>query len=1443
MRSNVPSTARPGLPLLSMLAVSLASAPLHAEWYISTVAGNGIAGVNGDGLPARRTSLYLPQDGVVGPDGYFYFCDWNNHRIRRLADDTDDGIANGTITNIAGTGRIGEALDRPALEVDFNHPTGLSFDSEGRLLIAAWHNSKVKRLDFATGFIENLAGTGARAFGGDGGPANAARLDLPSSVVEDGLGRLVISDQANFRLRRVLTDGTIETICGIGVPGFTGDDGPAAEASIRSPVGQSAPPAGRIDMDADGRIYIADTGNHAIRAIDLDGTLRTVAGSGVAGYSGDGGPATAAQLDTPSDVAVGADGTLYIADTMNNVIRTVSPGGVISTLAGTGDPGFLGDGGLAASAKLNRPYGLALAPNGDLYVSDTHNHRLRLVSETQPAPDDGDGEEPEIEIIPCTGEIGSICTYAGTGLPAFTPDGRHRLRTHLYQPIDIEFCPSGRTYVLDWNNHLVREILPDGTFITRIGTDFVGDGPDDRSDLTPAGAPGLTVNLNHPVDLQEFPDGDLMVMAWHNHKVRVLDPETGRVRIILGLTPGFAGDGGPARDARVNQPPHGVLDPSGNLFFIDQRNQRIRVALQFATMREQAIVQTIAGSGVAGFNGDGPALGVQLRLPATSNPEPSGGITIDAQGSLYFSDSLNHLIRRVDFPGGDLLQGVVTTIAGTAAPGYGGDGGPATAAAISYPEDLELGPDGRLYFADTNNHRVRRIDLTSGIIETVAGTGEEGYSGDGGPATAARLNRPFGIAFDRLGNLFVSDTFNSRIRKVTLTTDGPTAVFPADYRDTYTEVRDCRFSIEHGGVYIRVLADATALAPYLANQDPLPVGSVLVKEEYSSPDCDPANLIGWRAMRKETPGFDLEDNDWSWQHVAPDREVFRNDKATCIGCHRRDECVRRDYMCTEPSAAGAETLRPILERLPSTLLSVSGLQSESEEHEHSNAPPGIFAVGADPGDGLGPFVVGYDGDHWRRILTGATGDLWWISDRPIDGAFYLSGEDGLVLRLDSETDAVEQLETPGGPLLFGIWGADAQHIWAVGGDLADEDHGGVVWFYDGSTWTNVEEIAAARPEGIPTLYKVWGRSEREVYAAGRLGVILRFDGSTWNEVPSDSQRPLFTIHGNSRSVIASGGFVDGVILELEGTSFVDHTPTDALQLNGVFLSEDGPGAAVGIEGSFAVRSADGWRLSEPLETRGARDLHATWIDQHGGVWAVGGNLSTRLDEGVLAYAGPAAIGRQFEASGPCRSGAANEVGTVSYEQDIAPIFVRAGCTNSACHGGPDPSSEFSLLGYESTFGPGEQAEALGLCNIVPGVTRMSYLLEKLNPNPRVGARMPNGLTPLSAAEIELVRTWILEGAPRGTQNAFVRGDTTGDGRYDITDAVGIFGYLFLGTDDPPCLDAADSDDDGELAITDGIFSLNFLFLGLAQPAAPFPACGTDSTIDALDCASFASCAK
>ncbi len=367
--------------------------------------------------------------------------------------------------------------------------------------------------------------------------------------------------------------------------------------------------------------------------------------------------------------------------------------------------------------------------------------------------------EPEPDPV-----VNKITTWAGIpGKDGFNGDGLALKASWMSYPCDLTFTSTG-AYVLDWNSHRVRRVTAQNTFETVVGSDFVGDGDPLLADRNPPGVLGTTIYLNHPTDVDELPDGLILVTSWHNHKLRVLNPTTGMVYVSCGSTPGYVGDGGPAASATVNQPSQSVVAPDGTIYILDQRNQRIRKIAPDLT------VSTVVGSGCAGvdcvgdYGGDGgPPTSARLNFPAGGNPPIGGGITMDAQGRLYVSDMLNNRVRRVDFG-----INTIETVAGNGTAGYGGDGGSAVEAMLNSPRDLEIGPDGRLYVVDKLNHRIRVVNLTTGVISTIAGNGKPEYSGDGGSAKEASLWLPEGIAFDADGDLYIADAYNQVIRKVNL---------------------------------------------------------------------------------------------------------------------------------------------------------------------------------------------------------------------------------------------------------------------------------------------------------------------------------------------------------------------------------------------------------------------------------------------------------------------------------------------------------------------------------------------------------------------------------------------------------------------------------------------------------------------------------------------------
>lgn len=430
---------------------------------ITTLVGTGYHAVGDDDVVGWKSDLEYPQDIAVSPGGALYYIDWNAHRVRSL------DFATGITKTVVGSGVLGD-VGKGEIPTDaaLNHPTGITFDAKGVLWIAAWHNSKVKKIDPVKNVLEEFAGTGGRAFGGDGGPAAKAVFDLPSSLDFDDAGNMYVSDQSNQRIRKIdmatqivttvvgsrwvtdtgkkagaplkLADGTYGTFaCKFGGTGQGHEDalnpwgvdltppsptqvcqfdatqtdkckkgpdgtptklnlpapdlcggydakdenGPALSAYLAGPKLQFSYPANRLVIRKN-KMYIADTYNNRIRMVDLSTgatpTIQTIVGSGTAGFAGDGDDALKAQLSGPTDVDIMADGAILIADKDNHCIRIVKDG-KIGTFAGTcGKKGYGGDGAAAEKALLNEPFGIGIGPDGTVYIADTLNDRVRLVT-------------------------------------------------------------------------------------------------------------------------------------------------------------------------------------------------------------------------------------------------------------------------------------------------------------------------------------------------------------------------------------------------------------------------------------------------------------------------------------------------------------------------------------------------------------------------------------------------------------------------------------------------------------------------------------------------------------------------------------------------------------------------------------------------------------------------------------------------------------------------------------------------------------------------------------------------------------------------------------------------------------------------------------------------------------------------------------------------------
>jgi DNA-binding beta-propeller fold protein YncE len=338
---------------------------------IRTMAGTNQRGFSGDGGSAVSAAFHQPRAAAVGPDGTVFIADTFNHRVRRV----DPG---GAVTTLVGTGQAAFSGDGgPSGAATLHWPHGLAVDPAGAgLYIADSANHRVRRVDLASGVITTVAGSDSPGAGGDGGPATAAQLQDPKAVYAAPSGELYIADAGNDRIRRVDAAGTITTFGGTGITGYSGDGGPATAAQFDGPRALAG--------DGAGNLYVADDNNHRIRRIDGAGVVTTLAGTGVAGFSGDGGPALSAQLDHPRGVAVDGGGNVFVADSMSARVRMIDPGGVIATVAGCGRQGYGGDGGPATVARLFEPRGVAVDGAGRLFVADTYNDRVRRVDAPRP---------------------------------------------------------------------------------------------------------------------------------------------------------------------------------------------------------------------------------------------------------------------------------------------------------------------------------------------------------------------------------------------------------------------------------------------------------------------------------------------------------------------------------------------------------------------------------------------------------------------------------------------------------------------------------------------------------------------------------------------------------------------------------------------------------------------------------------------------------------------------------------------------------------------------------------------------------------------------------------------------------------------------------------------------------------------------------------------------
>lgn len=573
------------------------------------------------------------------------------------------------------------------------------------------------------GNMTHYAGTGSSGYSGDGGKATEAMLRVPAGLAFDKKGNLYIADRNNNRIRKVDTRGIITTVAGNGAAGFSGDGGPATEAQLNLPSG--------VVLDDEGNLFIADRSNDRIRVVDSKGNIRTYAGTGADGFKGDNGPALKAMLSKPFGLTLDKKGNLYIADRGNNRVRRINPQGIITTVAGDGGFFFMGDNGPAYRASVAGPTGVVVDDQGTLYIADRNNNRVRAVDSQ-----------------------GMITTVAGTGQQDYNGDSEVARDTNLYLPFGVALNTDGKLLVVDRSHYRIRSIDPKrGSVKTIAGNGkkmFAGDG-----------GPATGATLSFPHGLAMDKKGNLLVSDKGNYRIRKISPD-GVIQTIVGTgTRGNIGDDLPALEASIygatslklnNKGEMFIVSPSGFVSLIRKVDEK-GIMRKFLETVSPRYLESIANSKYKG----------KVQTGELATITTFSDFAFDIKGNMFISDRLNQQIRKVD------SKGNITTIAGTGESAYYGDGGPASEAAFRDPSALATDKEGNLYIADGANNLIRKID-TKGIVTTVAGNGKHENSGDGGPALKAGIRNMDYLKVSPQGELHIVGMNSSTIRKIT--TDG-----------------------------------------------------------------------------------------------------------------------------------------------------------------------------------------------------------------------------------------------------------------------------------------------------------------------------------------------------------------------------------------------------------------------------------------------------------------------------------------------------------------------------------------------------------------------------------------------------------------------------------------------------------------------------------------------
>ena len=536
---------------------------------------------------------------------------------------------------------------------------------------------------FAQPFVVNtIAGKGKVDYAGDGKAANAVNLFSPNRVAFDVAGNLYFTESYYHRVFKVGTAGTLTAVAGNGSSVFDLESG----AAVPYPEG--------IAVDVHGNLYV---GTSSRLCKITGGRLSTIAGTGYGGYTGDGGPALSAKIHTPESIVLDGAGNVFFSDSQSSVVRRIGTDGIITTVAGTGTPGYSGE-GVATSAQLSTPEGLALDSKGNLYIADYLNNRVRKLTPG-----------------------GIISTFAGTGEPGTGGSSNSATNSKLFHPAGVAVDSNGNVFIADASNGLLKMVDPSGVINT----------------------------FSHPItsigDVAVSPAGWLAAPDFLQYVINRISWDGGTVSVFAGVVRTAAlGDHGPATSAYLMEPWGLAADPTGNWYVADSGDQRLR------KIGVDQTIGTAAGTGIFGSSVDGPA--------TTSNIAQPRALAADSSGNIYFNSACQ--IR-------ELQNGTLKTVAGTGDCAYRGDGTSALDAQLQFSEGLAADSSGTIYIADTYNNRIRRVNLAAGVITTIAGTGQRGYAGNGTSALQAMMDYPLGLTVDSKGNVYFADQNNHRVRKIT----------------------------------------------------------------------------------------------------------------------------------------------------------------------------------------------------------------------------------------------------------------------------------------------------------------------------------------------------------------------------------------------------------------------------------------------------------------------------------------------------------------------------------------------------------------------------------------------------------------------------------------------------------------------------------------------------